>query len=90
MHIRQIGEDKSAKAKYFKSSSYCPENIFASTTKNFEFGFSLNDQVVPTHDTISQTVDESVQVNYYYLPHNDRSKESETFSFNFDIDTEMT
>ena len=43
MSITPVRTEKAPKSKYFKSSSFCPANVMESTTKNFQFDFSLSD-----------------------------------------------
>ena len=43
MSITPVRTEKAPKSKYFKSSSFCPATVMESTTKNFQFDFSLSD-----------------------------------------------
>lgn len=55
MSLTPISTAKAPKSKYFKSSSFCPQNIMDSTTKNFEFGFSLADNEQSTSNSSSNS-----------------------------------
>jgi len=81
----------SSKSKYFKSSAHCPENIMKSTTKNFQFGFSINGDRQPdssSKDTIIET-NSTPMLNYYHMGSshsNTNSGDSVGFQFDFNID----
>lgn len=95
MTITSVPTSKApTKSKYFKSSTYCPQNILDSTTKDFQFGFAISGENTDSSGGHENSADDSsplaasnaVSENYYHMDMTGNTgANGNAFAFNFDI-----